>query len=225
MEPRENPDAAPPVEPGTSAEPREPESLATAPAVSEPVLLENPHPVTAAPSESMENAVTVEQAHMLDRGERESMTIETSDVGSVADVFEPIAPVEHVEPVLLENPNEPTPAPSEGTASVVTLEGPSSAPAVASSSSETRTPAAPAAAQVPQAVRELPHRPRVRASFYYDQQDRMTVELVLMNERRELLHRFALHAEPEGALSRIFEALVGVATHAASEAGVFGSRK
>jgi hypothetical protein len=80
-------------------------------------------------------------------------------------------------------------------------------------------------AAVLSAVRALPNRPRVRASFSYNHDDRMTVEVVLMNERRELLHRFAVHAEPGGALARIFEALVGVAMASAAEAGVFGARK
>ena len=222
MDQQENPDTAPPVEPDTSAEPRESESLATAPAstVAEPVLLENPHAVAAAPSESMEGVVTVEAS------EREAFTIETRDVGDAGAVLglEPVT----TEPTLLENPNEPTPAPSEGSADVVTLEASTPAPSpekpatpAPSSSSATPSPAVP---RVPPAVRALPRRPRLRATFAYDVSDALTVELALMDERRDLIHRFAMNVQEGGAIARIFEALLGVAMQAAAAAGVFGGR-
>jgi hypothetical protein len=158
---RENPDAAPPVAPSATAEPR-PESPAPAPLAAESVLLELEPAVAAAPSESMAGVVTVE-------------------------------------------PNEAIGAPSEAPAS----------------SSE----APPVARQSPRAVRVLPRRPRLRASFHYDPSDALSVELTLMDERRELIHRMQLVSAPGGAIARIFEALLGVVTQAAASAGVFGNRE
>lgn len=209
MTTRENPDAAPPVniaKPATTAaEPRESESLATAP---EPVLLENPRAVAAAPSESMEGVVTVERSLIEREGAAPALELEP--------VTAPIGPAPDVEStVTLENPNAPTPAPSEGTEDVITLEAsPPPPPPVVSE------PAAP-----PQAVRVLPRRPRLRATFHYDAGDELNVELTLMDDWRELIHRMALKPAPGGAIARIFEALLGVVTQSAAAAGVFGSRE
>jgi len=212
MTTRENPDAAPPVdlaEP-TPLEASAPESLATAP---EPVLLENPRAVAVAPSESMEGAVTVE---------RERVTIEAHEVGSVAELglgleLEPATP--DAEPTTLENPKPPPSAPSEGSEDVVTLEAPPAAPA-ASSPAPAVAPFVP-----PQPVRGLPRRARLRATFHYDAHDDLHVELTLMDDRRELIHRMAMSPTPGGAIARIFDALLGVVTQAAAAAGVFGSRE
>ncbi len=118
---------------------------------------------------------------------------------------------------LLENDPAVAAAPSESMAGVVTVE-PNGAPieAPASSSAE---PVARAA------VRVLPRRPRLRASFHYDASDALNVELTLMDDRRELIHRIPLVVAPGGAIARIFEALLGVVTQAAVSAGVFGNRE
>ncbi len=212
MDGQENPDAAPPVEPGTAAEPSA-EPLAAAPAPSEPVLLENPHAVAAAPSESMEGVVTVEQGTSSSAAPP-ALELEPVTVSTAATL---------AEPATLENPTAPTPAPSEGTADVVTLEA--STPATAPSSSAEPLQSAATAPSPPQPVRVLPRRPRLRATFHYDARDELNVELTLMDDRRELIHRLSMTVTPGGAIARICEALLGVVTSAAAAAGVFGSRE
>lgn len=139
----------------------------------------------------------------------------------------------------LENDNKPPPPPRESMAAAVTLEQPElegereeattleppatlspeleSAPTSASVEATPSTVAAP-----PSAVRKLPRRPRIRASYYYDQNDKLNLELTLMDERRDLIHRTTLQPEDGGALARNFEALVAIAMRAAAKAGVFG---
>jgi hypothetical protein len=199
----ENPDAAPPVKPGQSAQPR-PEYPALAPTVSEPVLLENEPVVLSAPSESMAGAVMID-------GVRESVLLPESE-----SVLEP-PPVVAAAAVLLESEPAVVLAPSQSMAGVLTDEAPSVAAvpeAVA---------AAPASAPVPgQPVRVLPRRPRLRATFHYDADDAINIELTLMDDRRELIHRMALAVAPGGALARIFDALLGVVSQSATHAGVFG---
>lgn len=215
MSKQENPDAAPPIKPGTSAEPREPESLApAAPATAAgPVLLENPHPVAAAPSESMVGVVTVEPGGVLQPLELEAPAA-------------PVVAAEPSAPTLLENPREPEAAPAEGSVDVVTLEAPTPAPAPAPAPSSSVVQADVAAAPSPQQpVRVLPRRPRLRATFHYDARDELNVELTLMDDRRELIHRMSMAVTQGGAIARIFEALLGVVTSAAAAAGVFGSRE
>lgn len=129
----------------------------------------------------------------------------------------PAPPAAPAAPVLLENPNPPAPAPSEGTADVVTLE--------ASAPSENAQPVAEAAPALDQPLRMLPRRPRLRATFHYDARDELSVELTLMDDRRELIYRMTMTAAPGGAIARICEALLGVVTSAAAAAGVFGSRE
>jgi len=210
MTTRENPDAAPPVNSAKLDEPTDapkPETLATAPG---PVLLENPRPVAATPSESMVGVVTV------DGSTRSSAAPPALELERVAPAVAPKAPT------TLENPRAPTPAPSEGTAAVVTLEASTPAPAASSSAA---APAQTAAPSPPQAVRVLPRRPRLRATFHYDARDELNVELTLMDDRRELIHRMSIVVAPGGAIARICEALLGVVTSAAAAAGVFGSRE
>lgn len=213
---RENPDAAPPVETTSERMPlaaSAPDSLATAP---EPVLLENPRAVAAAPSESMEGAVTVERD-----GTIAALAAVHRAVKAAAPLeLEPVTP--DAEPTTLENPKPPTPAPSEGTADVVTLEASTPAP---SGPTVAAAPPAAVAPSPPQAVRTVPRRPRLRTTFWYDARDDLNVELTLMDDRRELLHRMTLTVAPGGTIARICEALLGVVTSAAASAGVFGSRE
>lgn len=137
----------------------------------------------------------------------------------------------------LENDNKPPPPPRESMAAAVTLEqpelegereeattleppatlSPELEPAPASVEATPSTVAAP-----PSAVRKLPRRPRIRASYYYDQNDQLNLELTLMDERRDLIYRTTLQPEDGGALARNFEALVAIAMRAAAKAGVFG---
>jgi hypothetical protein len=157
----------------------------------------------------------------LEANGRESFAYNAQDVGDVSAVLE-LEPVTKPEPTLLENPHEPAAAPSEGTADVVTLEAPTPAPAASSSAEPTAQPTAPSP---PQPVRQLPRRPRLRATFHYDANDDLSVELTLMDDRRELIHRLNISPTPGGAIARICEALLGVVTQSAAAAGVFGSRE
>lgn len=148
--------------------------------------------------------------------------IEPEHVGSVSEVL-PSTTADDTVPVLLESPHEPAAPPVESMEGVVTLEQGES-----SSSAEPAPPApAPAPTTIsapPPAVRVLPRRPRLRASFHYDHEDAINVELTLMDERRDLIYRTHIKPVPGSTIARIFEALVGVVAHAAAQAGVFGTR-
>lgn len=167
-------------------------------------------PPSPPPRESMAGAVTLES----EARPRFAQMIAASDVGDVASVLVP---------ATQENQHAPAAAPRESMAGAVTRE--ENVPrAEERSRTEVEGPARTVEAPPP-AVRALPSRPRLRASFQYDAEDRALVELVLMNERRELIHRFVLIAEPGGALARMFEGLVNVAVQTAAHEGVFGARK
>ena len=159
------------------------------------VTKENDQPAAAVPRESMAGARLVEN---------DSPTVPPSSAELGA-------------PVAEENDQPAAAVPRESMADARLVER--EAPAVA-------TPApAPTLPAPPPAVRVLPRRPRLRATFHYDAEDRINVELTLMDERRNLIHRATLTPAPSGVIARIFEALLGVVTQAASHAGVFGSRE
>lgn len=187
---------------------------------------ENDREPTPAPSESMEGVGTIEAA------ERPELATAPSEVAgdvltapeSAAVAIPPL--VELVEPVTHENPNEAPSAPMESQAGATLIEA--EAPPVAAAPAESSSPPpapAPVMPAPPPAVRALPRRPRLRASFFYDAGDALNVELTLMDERRELIHRMQLQPDPGSVFARIFEALVQVTVQAATTAGVFGKRR
>lgn len=98
---------------------------------------------------------------------------------------------------------------------------PAAAPVAEAPSSPPPAPAVPAP---PPAVKPLPRRPRLRSTFSYNASDELELELTLMDERRNLIHRLTLTPAPGGMLWRIFETLVTIAASAATEAGVFGTK-
>jgi hypothetical protein len=119
----------------------------------------------------------------------------------------------------LENPNPPPVPPRESmTGSVLVEESTTPAPPP--------PPTAPAdtVAAPPAALRKLPRRPRLRASFHYDHLDQLQLELTLMDQRRDLIHRHTVQLQDGSPLARVFEALVTVAVQAAHVAGVFGAQ-
>ncbi len=174
-------------------------------------VIENPHAVAAAPSESMAGVVTVEDGVA---SQAPDFVVAGLTPGELVEALERVDVVP--DGVLLENPNPPAPAPSELQSDAGALEGASVAP----------SSSAPVAAQAPtlaQPVRQLPRRPRLRVTFHYTHEDALSCELTLMDERRELLHRMTLQPTPRGPIARIFEALLAVVGNAAVAAGVFGA--
>lgn len=174
----------------------EPETIPAAPGA----LQENPHPPVAAPTQSMEGALLA---------------------GESSPVAAPSSPetIPAAPGALQENPHPPAAAPSEDHSGSVLVDA---APAPAAAAAPP-VPATPTAAELARPVRTLPRRPRLRCTCSYDASDNMSMELTLMDEKRELIHRMTLTPSPDSPLGRIFQALVSVAAHAAAATGVFGA--
>lgn len=183
------------------AEELEPEAGLELEPVRGAAVLENPNVPPSPPRQSMAGSVLVEEPALAaaERGE-------TS----------PSLP-----PVLQENPNPPAVPPRQSMAGAVLVDEPASA----ADATPTESPPARPVSAPPAAVRTLPRRPRLRASFHYDHTDQLQLELTLMDERRGLIHRHIVQPTGNGALARIFEALIAVAVQDAAVAGVFGETR
>jgi len=153
----------------------------TAPALLENATQENPNAPAAAPSQSMDGAVLV------------------GDVASSGDA--PTAPASAG--ALLENPHPQAVAPSQSMQGARLVDDEAM---VMPSEPPTRPRAQPQPKRPkpePRRVVELPNKARLRLSFWFEG-DELKCEGVLMNERRELVHRRLTTAERDDVIDRVY---------------------
>lgn len=223
--------------------------MATKESKAAPSVAENPHGAAAPPRQSMAAARLVETVSVLEVGELPPLVGEGAGAGAgvLAAAFmtapavqakpRELAPPaegeddgEATEPSLpiaaelvQENPHEQAAPPRESMAGAVLVS--EEAPPVGASTLPPPPELPEARGELPQAVRSLPRRPRLRVTYSYDHNDEMVAELTLMNERRELIHRLTLSPIPGSTIAKIFEALTAVVATAARNEGVFGAVK
>jgi hypothetical protein len=221
LPPREKTGALVEDVPGDSPSSAEPSSLAAT--ATPPVLLESPHEVAAPPRESMAGAVTLEAPTL--EGEKQeasykwghtAVLVESPDVISAVP-RESMAGAVTLEAPALEGPSRreagltsepsepPSPPPRESMRGARTVENPVLPVAVAPPAAPSEATAATAAPNFE--ALDLPPNPRVRASFWY-QDGALMAELVLMNERRELVRRTTRPVGSPHPLERVHAALL-----------------